>query len=849
MKRSGSRKKLGILLAITILSAGCETGEGTGVMPTASALTVAMPPKDSPQAVTATAKDPPRHLTWERIKQEWRQALTRDDFRDRFGAPTESGETYIAMNGNTRAVDQDIYVDGDARLVVQWSKSGQLLYAVFYDRDAAGVRRSFLPAIGDMPASSSEDNAIAPGNGIFLDQPARLYRSTNAYEWREGIRAVYSFSVDVRKKYKVVTLSDDFAEVQDESGYGGWVPVWYLTPAAARAEEIEPLVLKVESEAQIRWYPGSNGVAVSAVKGDTLYAYVKYGDWYGVAVPDGGRKDRRFGLLWVRKDDVASGGQAPAWFAHASPGEGAVPSIAAAVRSLLVPGVSQGSVRKIFGPPSFVESSENVAQYDGKVRSLPLWRYEADGMELVIAWTETGTLRYVLYREASGTTVQIGWSGVFPIQDSLVPSLPVRWDWRFRSELAYNFLLDKIGSVLLVAGEDGGFSGMHMNSNVYALDSVTGREIWKYDFGPEMHAYGLSTDQSRIVFLKRFMKEDRPVYQFRAIRTDSGRKLWEKKLDDGYDVATFAVAGNVAAAIRYEAGVEADMETFRYLEAWSLKTGTRLWRIKVPARSDLIRDEGKRNVLLVQTERGSDNPLGAFLTAYDPRTGKPLWRKEERWTASDRNLTDRTRNAERAGQIWTQTADRLILAEAASGTDKLRLPIDDHTHYDIIDGRYAFLHRSSSPSHPIAYLGDEPLESTLIELRTGKKRFTVEGRAEFGSIDGDVLYYRLGGKAMAYDLRKGVQRWGATGDSAGGNPIGGPTVKFGGKRIGAFPTLGSVYVLDDSTGKALKRLSDIRIGYYDFTSESLLQGYLSVIEGKLYVGSSNGFFGKVSVLS
>jgi hypothetical protein len=47
----------------------------------------------------------------------------------------------------------------------------------------------------------------------------------NGYEWWGGTRAVRSLSFAAGKTYIVKTLTADFAEIEDDRGYGGWVPV------------------------------------------------------------------------------------------------------------------------------------------------------------------------------------------------------------------------------------------------------------------------------------------------------------------------------------------------------------------------------------------------------------------------------------------------------------------------------------------------------------------------------------------------------------------------------------------------------------------------------------------------
>jgi hypothetical protein len=315
--------------------------------------------------------------------------------------------------------------------------------------------------------------------------------------------------------------------------------------------------------------------------------------------------------------------------------------------------------------------------------------------------------------------------------------------------------------------------------------------------------------------------------------------MWEKKLDNGKDVTSFAVSKNVISAVQTKR-ISTTEEKFTYdLIGWSMETGKQLWDIELTQTSDLVRDVGNQDVLLVQAGEDMSTVILNELQAYDPLTAKLLWKKPERKAASDQEVTDSVRYAEHSKAFWTRTVDELVLIDAKTGKDRLRLPLVGYSRYDIIDGNYVFLQQSSDNN-----MYSENVKSSLVDVKSGKQLFTLEGRAEFGKIDGNLLYYRLNGKAMSFDLIKEEQRW--TSSSVPSKETDGASVvQYGSKLIGVFPGLGHMYVLDEWTGEAVNRLSDVRVGYYDFTPNQLLSGYLSVIDGQLYVGSSNGYFSKV----
>jgi|HigsolmetaGSP12D_1036236.scaffolds.fasta_scaffold05575_2 hypothetical protein len=130
-------------------------------------------------------------------------------------------------------------------------------------------------------------------------------------------------------------------------------------------------------------------------------------------------------------------------------------------------------------------------------------------------------------------------------------------------------------------------------------------------------------------------------------------------------------------------------------------------------------------------------------------------------------------------------------------------------------------------------------KAAFVDVQTGTKIFTVKGIAEFGRLQGNRLVYSLAGAPNAYDLDCNVSLWHSD------VPSFGPAVLFGGRWIALSADTGNV---DGNTGKAVQRLADVKVGYYDFMPARFMSGYLVPDNGKLYIGSSNGFFGCVSKL-
>jgi outer membrane protein assembly factor BamB len=114
----------------------------------------------------------------------------------------------------------------------------------------------------------------------------------------------------------------------------------------------------------------------------------------------------------------------------------------------------------------------------------------------------------------------------------------------------------------------------------------------------------------------------------------------------------------------------------------------------------------------------------------------------------------------------------------------------------------------------------------------------VPGKASGGVIEGETVYYSLDGKPRAAYLKSGKLLWETT-DVTVMNKI----EVFGDQvLVEAMP---NVYVLDKKSGHLLHRLHDVKYGASETTSAAQMNGVLTVLDGKLYLGSSNGYFGKV----
>ncbi|WP_158602412.1 outer membrane protein assembly factor BamB family protein [Cohnella endophytica] len=788
-------------------------------------------------------------ISYDTIKAELSLAMSAEDARKAFGDVYETETSSLYWNAEWVPMDTWTYSDTakDASLRLYWSPSGSLSYAVSYDRDAQGYKRSYIPAVGAIRTpSSSEDNKLASKYGIRVGQKIKTKKYALGYDLIGSAQPSFGYMADPRREVTITALTKEFVEVNDD-GVTAWVPTWYFTQEAPQAQDIPPTGLSIKEVNGAKWYPAAVDDAIKLEAGERVYALRSYGDWYGIAVPDrAGRPN--LGLVWVNKNQVEENGKVSSLYDDSI----ATPQIiASAVRSELRFGLTQKRAEQVFGKPDFLETSDNIAE-PGKLKTLKIWRYEKKSTELTITWSDKGELLAYRYRDETipdGFGIDQTYSTEEPTRfhkagelekgKPLVTSRSIDFKWRVRTELPYNYLVGTIGSTLLVAGEDNGFSGMHEASHLYGLDRNTGKRLWKYDFGHEIHLYAYSEESETIVFYKQL--ESGPAYskhRLLAIDTKTGNSKWEKtfRVEGGIWEYGYAAADKVVA-ISYVTGDEGRKTT--HIEARDIRTGRLLWSKSYQGEGNLITQNGDRPYLLLQT--GTQLLADAKLTALNPLDGKPKWKTEERLAVNewDPHLTVDRRfpNGQPVG-YWTKSVDSLILTDAVTGKTKLALPIlfDDGTHYDGIDERYLFKQQSNDG---VALYDSKDITSALIDARTGKTLWAVKGKADRGIVEGRRIYFRLDGKPAAANISAGKVIWQTA------VPAFGMLRPFGGKLL--VEEVADVYTVSKTNGSIDSRLLDVRVGYHEVTPSDQVYGSLTVLGGDLYVGSSNGFFGKVSL--
>lgn len=717
------------------------------------------------------------------------------------------------------------------QLFVEWIDDRASRWIALY-RDEQGVIQSYVS--GDTPDShplDSKGNKLSKQYGIRIGDTLKPTRAVAVHVAPTALGEDVIFVAQPRDTYRITALSEHHARIENQYKFG-WIPIWYLTPEAVKAEDVLSVEYIATKKAPLALYPHDDAILGELSKGERVHALKRYDDWLKVSTGYG----HEFQESWLRASDVEV----------AKNQSKSVSFMRAAVLANIGLGDSQAKVRKLLGEPDFIEYSEALNYPGDPLRVLKEWRYGNGPEQAVVTWKEDGTVYRAKYGEAAagiqgGTTEYVlNEEGLISYADTDQSNLPVKVlpeAWRFQSELAYNFLLGRAGDTLIVLADDGGFSGMHYESKLYALDAATGKKRWVFDAGPEMLNVFIAGDRKHVIVYN----SKGSVTTLAAMDAATGKVSWSKTYDsqdqqyDGFELAASKAAGVIAIEKRHYQR-QKDGELLVYRES----DGKLLWTRKLDAGDTMIPDRQPSPVILI------NEGLEKGLSAYDPMTGKVKWRIEDQVNTEmlfqslyfNTNFAwdDRDLRPNKPAHRWLPIGLDLFRVDLKTGNvSAAKIPLNDNRQAIPLSKKlFLLVDREGS--------GNEKYTSSLLDLPTGKIVWQLDGRANIGYLTGDGLSVVIDGKIRLMDVKSG-------------QPI--STMSPGGKTLARtssqpaphegkllFPTEQGHFEID-SLLMTSARIANHRFGYPDTRERLSAYGFMTAMEDGVYVGSSNGFFSKL----
>ncbi len=425
---------------------------------------------------------------------------------------------------------------------------------------------------------------------------------------------------------------------------------------------------------------------------------------------------------------------------------------------LLKEGDDASKVQQLLGTPDVRERSANLAETHEPMRLGTTWRYELPQARFTVTFSPEGKLaawKWMLPANGRLELNRTAGSDYRFTYDFLTMPIPSTMDvkptWRNQGNLNYAYLIGGTGDVLLVNGDDGGFSGMHYASSIYAVDRDTGEKLWQADAGFGM--FGASLDASRgtaAVYTEYDPGREKYEGRIREFRLRDGKVVWEKSLPKERQIRMHAVKG---AILLQQTASNGASEVLSVLDR---ATGKQRWNRTLT---------GKRQVL----ETGAEYPYillqdGSKLKALDPLSGKEKWSVQGAGAVQQDpqgnpyfgygNLRQPLRHD---ASRWFLIGSEWMLLNTENGKVLGKYPWKPQERFEATsDSRYLLVQRSEGTGD---FDHSKVKETVFYDAVLRRSLWTLPGKAANGMIDGNRLYVVLDGRPAAVDREKGTLLW------------------------------------------------------------------------------------------
>ncbi|WP_272040153.1 outer membrane protein assembly factor BamB family protein [Paenibacillus sp. JJ-100] len=435
---------------------------------------------------------------------------------------------------------------------------------------------------------------------------------------------------------------------------------------------------------------------------------------------------------------------------------------------------------------------------------------------------------------------------------SIPQTLSWKPTWVNQGDLNYTFLQAGTDEVLLMKGDDGGFSGMHHDDSYYALDRYTGKTLWRIHngYGP---AQALLNTKRDAVTLFTSYDTNRKQYldRVRHINLKDGKLLWEYKTEKGKKRNNSTNKKNTVNDIPKVNGIQAarnvvivdtsadEGSSKGWIHVLNSSNGKRLWSKKLTAGYQLV-------------NRSADEPYvlyreGDQLIAADPLTGRTIWQIKAEPSTIDHiennPYFDGIYRDDPFGSVslqrWMLLDDQWVLLDLTSGKKLSHFPARAGQQLEVLnDGRVLIRENKKG------YLYGEYVDYTtsLFDPNTGKTSWILKAKIERGLVEENQIYVIMNGYPAALKYRTGETVWSAKA-SIGASPSStnqGSYLLIGERLL--LPLYDDLLVMDKKTGVLLGRIHDVVMGTPEHRDRDAKNGMINRIDVQVYIGSANGHF-------
>ncbi|MDN8591693.1 PQQ-binding-like beta-propeller repeat protein [Paenibacillus sp. 11B] len=652
-------------------------------------------------------------------------------------------------------------------------------------------------------------------------------------------------------KIKIQAVRGEWIKFEDYSRGEFWIPGWYASKESRSLKTITPQTFSLRPGSKLYLAPGSStSWAPSPSLTDQAVIVAAMKDWYGVSIaPRSWNKESftyRPALLWIKAQSIEQQAiVADGWFQQDAS------QSALAVRHLtdimLNKETTSKQVKQWLGEPDWKENSANLNDTGYAMSIGQTWRYERTDAQFLVTFNKNGRLARTRWNipQDDPNKVESDWS--FGRSDeyefttkitgkSLPITIPWKPIWTNQGDINYTFLQAATNDVLLMKGDDGGFSGGYYEGSIYALNRHSGQKLWQINSGyGALQAY-IDTDREAVTIYTSY-DPDKKEYmdRIRHLRLKDGEVTWEYTPQKQIRLKGITAAKNVVVVD--SPVVEGSSNS--WLTVLDSKNGKTLWKRKLTAGYELL-NKSAEDPYVMYWEKDK-------LIAADPRSGRTVWSiavAKSTIEPLDRNpyfdgIIRLDPFAAAQPERWMLLDDLWVLVDLSTGKKHAQFPARMGQQIEVLNDSMILIREHKNGE---MYGDYADFTTTLYDAKSSKKRWTLNDKIERVLVEDDQLYVIQNGypAALAYDT--GETRWNAQ------NTISSlryPTNQGSYLVIDdqlLLPMGEDLLIMDKHDGTLIGRVHDVVMGSPEHRDRDAKNGTMNRLGNEIYIGSSNGRF-------
>ncbi|XEC92949.1 PQQ-binding-like beta-propeller repeat protein [Paenibacillus tarimensis] len=650
---------------------------------------------------------------------------------------------------------------------------------------------------------------------------------------------------------EVLAIEDQWVSANTSEVGKVWIPVWYGTEAAQDIIAEPPVRMTLKPDARLSLFPDSFQQRGALENSDPIYSILRWEDWYGILLPPDpwykGNQLYRAVLLWVHESDISGLEDTNGLFAPDSTTP--VDPIRHITEALLHRGMEQDIVLQILGAPHVIESSGTRNQTGEPIRLSTIWRYERPDAHFTVTISEEGLLEewnWILpmtdYGQARIGSYQHPSQYSYEFRGISPPfSIEMDWEWRNEGTFGYTYLMSATDDVLMLKGDDGGYSGMHYDSSLYAISRHTGETIWKVDAGFGGIWSFMDTGKEHVTVFTPYNPDQKEyLWQARHIRISDGKVLWNYEQPGAREFIAMARAKGTVLLYSQSSEKEAGK-----LSVLDIRTGELKWHKTFEEPYQILNRSAEDPYILLQHQD--------TLQALHPKTGKPQWRlkadqplDEERMRFADYFFEPYVNPFDPDhSKRWIRLGMERLQIDVKSGLVNARCPIQLNEAVQAIDDRYLLIQK---PLGDMEFWKASLFKTGFYDTKTGMTLWTLPGMAHGAVIKGERVFMIVDGLPTAINKKTGEVEWQVQTSGFGSNMN---NYLFGRftllKERLLLPYGKDLLIIDKQEGLVLHRIQNVLFGYPDLRETETLNGLINRDGEAVYIGSANGYFSKLKL--